>query len=146
MPRTLQKVFGRWVNGGWVGGGWSTVSLVFCFGPKLWFWTWDPDQDEQNQTTWQLKSNQCIKSYHGGTSSILYRISLDSLVALLGVFSVLEWSSDSLVLQVERAWIYHIISLLVNTHSFIHWSLRFFYKDVCFNMLRMALEWFFLPK
>ena len=67
--------------------------LVFSLGPKL----------NKNQTTLQLKSNQCIKSYHGGTSSILYRISLDSLVALLGVFSVLEWSSDSLVLQVERA-------------------------------------------
>ena len=40
MPRTLQKVFG---SGGWVGGGggwWLTVNLVFCFGPKLWFWTW----------------------------------------------------------------------------------------------------------
>ena len=21
-------------------GGWLTVNLVFCFGPKLWFWTW----------------------------------------------------------------------------------------------------------
>ena len=25
----------------------STVSLVFCFGPKLWFRTWDLDQAEQ---------------------------------------------------------------------------------------------------
>ena len=24
--------------GGW--WWWSTVNLVFCFGPKLWFWTW----------------------------------------------------------------------------------------------------------
>ena len=23
-----------------VGGWWFTVNLVFCFGPKLWFWTW----------------------------------------------------------------------------------------------------------
>ena len=35
MPRTLQKVFGR----GSVGVSGSTVSLVFWFGPKLWFWT-----------------------------------------------------------------------------------------------------------
>ena len=35
-PRTLQKVFGRW----WVVGGWFTVNLAFCFGPKLWVWTW----------------------------------------------------------------------------------------------------------
>ena len=38
-PRTLRKVFGRW----WVvvvGGWWFTVNLVFCFGPKLWFWSW----------------------------------------------------------------------------------------------------------
>ena len=26
---------------------WSTVSLVFCFGPKLWFRTSDLDQAEQ---------------------------------------------------------------------------------------------------
>ena len=25
------------VVGGW---WWLTVNLVFCFGPKLWFWTW----------------------------------------------------------------------------------------------------------
>ena len=35
MSTTLQKVFGRWE-----GGGWFTVNLAFCFGPKLWFWTW----------------------------------------------------------------------------------------------------------
>ena len=28
---------------------WSTVSLVFCFGPKLWFRTWDWDQDQAEQ-------------------------------------------------------------------------------------------------
>ena len=33
-PGNLQKVFGRWVGGG---GGGFTVSLVFCFGPKIWF-------------------------------------------------------------------------------------------------------------
>ena len=26
--------------GGGGGGWWFTVNLVFCFGPKLWFWTW----------------------------------------------------------------------------------------------------------
>ena len=32
-----------------VGGWWwvDTLSLVFCFGPKLWFRTWDLDQAEQ---------------------------------------------------------------------------------------------------
>ena len=33
MPRTLQKVLGG--VGGWVV---LTPNLVFCFGPKLWFW------------------------------------------------------------------------------------------------------------
>ena len=33
--------------GGGGGGGGSTVSLVFCFGPKLWFWTRDLDQAER---------------------------------------------------------------------------------------------------
>ena len=29
------------VGGWWVGGGGgSTVSLAYCFGPQLWFWTW----------------------------------------------------------------------------------------------------------
>ena len=27
------------VGGWWVGGGGFTVSLVFCFGPKIWFRT-----------------------------------------------------------------------------------------------------------
>ena len=40
MPRTLQKVFCRWCVVGGGGGGWFTLNLVFCFGPKLWFWTW----------------------------------------------------------------------------------------------------------
>ena len=43
MPRTLRKVFGG-------GGGGSTVSLAFCFGPKLWFWTWT----KLNNIAWTL--------------------------------------------------------------------------------------------
>ena len=36
MPRTLQKVSGGWWVGVWVVV--LTANLVFCFGPKLWFW------------------------------------------------------------------------------------------------------------
>ena len=44
MPRTLQKVLG--------GGGWMvlTPNLVFCFGPKLWFWP-GLAQAEQNASS-----------------------------------------------------------------------------------------------
>ena len=34
-----------WLGGGW--WWWFTVNLVFCFGPKVWFWTCDLDQTEK---------------------------------------------------------------------------------------------------
>ena len=42
--------FGGWVvGGGGSGGGWSKVTLVFCFGPKPKFCSFDLDLDQAEQ-------------------------------------------------------------------------------------------------
>ena len=47
--RSLEPFEKFLVGGGWGVGGWLTVNLLFCFGPKLWFWTWTKLNNMWNQ-------------------------------------------------------------------------------------------------
>ena len=113
MPRILQKVFGRWW---WVGGlwWWLTMNLVFCFGPKLWFWTWTKLNNKSDPWKIWIENSWKIKHW------IKYQFFMHFCVKIKAIFIFLKKKSGhiklsvkAVVLKLNNSWIRFVPNELI---------------------------------